>query len=119
MPVGGGGQGGQGHGRGGVAGHRFEQGGGQGQADFAQLFSGQEAVVFATDNDRRGQGDAVVPELVQALRGLLEQAVLASQTQKLFGETSARKRPQACAGAAAEDDRGDLDHVLLNVCIGI
>jgi len=103
------GQGRQGQCRGGVAACGLEQGGAQGHADFAQLFGGQEAVVFTTDDDGGCDLNTVVAQSGQPLRGLLKQAFVAGEAQELFGETGARQRPQTCAGAAAEDDGGDLE----------
>lgn len=105
-------QGRQREGRGGVAALGFEQGAAQFNAGFAQLFGRQKPVLFASDDERGADLDVRVAQLGQALRGLLEQTVVAGQAQELFGKTSARQGPQAGARAAAQDDGGDVDHGL-------
>jgi hypothetical protein len=59
-----------------------------------------------------------VAQLVEALRGLLKQAVVAGQAQELFGEAGAREGPQAGARAAAEDDGGDVVGHGGHLCMG-
>jgi hypothetical protein len=83
------GQGCQGQGRGGVAARGLEQGGAQGNANFAQLLGCQKAVVFAADDDGGCDLNAVVAQSGQPLRGLLEQAFVAGKAKKLLGETGA------------------------------
>ena len=105
-----GGQGCQSQGRGGVAAHGLEQGAAQGNSHFAQLLGCQKAVLFAADDDGGSHFNVLTAQSGQSLRGLLKQAVVTCEAKKLLGEPSSRERPQACAGAAAEDDRGDLCH---------
>ena len=52
----------------------------------------------------------VVAQSSELLGGLLKQAFANGKAKKLLRETGARQRPQTCAGAAAKDDGGDLDH---------
>ena len=89
----------------GVATDRFEQQQARLHAEIAELFGDEEAMLLVADHDRRF--DAV--QAVEACDGFLEhRAVIARQTQELFGIGAARQRPQAGAGAAAEDDGMDF-----------
>ena len=85
----------------GVAADRLEQQGPRRRADLAQLLGDDKAMLFIGDEQRRGKAVAIG----DAAQGLLQQAVVAEQTQQLLGIKGARHRPQPGAGAAGQDDR--------------
>jgi hypothetical protein len=68
------------------------------------LVEHQEAVLFVADNQRGGEGEVIRGQPGEALHRLLKQALVSGKHEELFGEARARKRPQAGAGATAEDD---------------
>ena len=70
-------QGGQGQRRRGVAARGLEQDRGRVEPDLAQLVEHQEAVLLVADDQRRRDVDARRRQAGQALRGLLEQALVA------------------------------------------
>ena len=104
-------QSGQRHRRGGVAAHRFEQGGGRWQLQFTQLVEHQEAVFLVADDAGRGDSNVVGRQRRQPLCGLLEQAAVAAQHEELLRMLGAREWPQAGAAAAGHDDRLNQDFV--------
>jgi hypothetical protein len=70
----------------------------------AQLVCDHEAVVLVAHHQRVAAGR----QAFAARRGFLQQRALAVERVQLLGIVLSRKRPQAGAGAAAQDHR--LDH---------
>ena len=101
--AGGGLQGGDRHGGGGVAAQGFQEDAGGLHADLAQLLSHDEAVILVADQQGRGQ----LRQALKPLVGLLQQGLiaLAGQGPVLLGIAGPGEGPQAGAGAAAEDHR--------------
>ena len=100
LPVLAGQQGGQRHGRGRVAPGGLQQHLAAGVAA-AQRIGHQKAVVLGRHTHHR----LATPG--QAAKRELQQALVAHQGHELLGKALAAQRPQAGAGATAEDDRGD------------
>ena len=116
--AGGGLQGGDRHGGGGVAAEGFEEDAGRLHANLAQLLGHDEAVILVADQ----QGGRQLRQALQPQLGLLQQGViaLAGQGPVLLGITGAGEGPEAGAGAAAKDHRnqGGGGHGCRGVCSG-
>jgi DNA-binding transcriptional regulator of glucitol operon len=95
--------------RGRVATGGFQQQGPIGNAQFAQLLGGDETVVLVADDDGRAQRQAI-----ESAQRVLQQALPAEQGLKLLGVLLARHRPQARAGAAAEDHGQDSSAIAVH-----
>lgn len=85
----------------GVAPHRFEQQRRRLDVDLAQLFCCQETVFLVAYDERCGNRQSW---RTGTQRGVLQQRALAVQRQQLLRIAFARQRPEAGAGAAAQDD---------------
>jgi hypothetical protein len=80
------GQGGQGQRGGGVSADGLEQACTERDAGFAQLFEGEKAVFFATDDVGVGDADVRGAHCGQTQGGLLKQAFIAGKAKELLGE---------------------------------
>ena len=104
----------QGQRRRGIAANWFEQESSIVDTCFAQLLLGEKTVFFVA-NYIRAAGPR---HALQTPGGLLEEAVVAGQAEKLLGKAGTGKRPQAGAGTAAKDDGlNELVHGLAPVSI--
>ena len=95
--------GGGGHGGCRIPADRFEQQQLRRDADGAQLFGDQKPVFLVADHDRCLDARGAL----QAQHRLLQHRVLRGQAQKLLRIGAARQRPEAGAGATAQDDGRD------------
>jgi hypothetical protein len=88
----------------GIAPARLEQHRSRVEPALAQLVEHEEAVLFVADDQRRSDRDALAGQRGEPARGLLEQALVAGQHEKLFGVAGARERPQPGARATGHHD---------------
>ena len=102
-------QGGQGHGRCGVAPEGFEQQHRWGKIELAKLVKHQKSVVFVADNARRTDVQTGASQTGDALCSLLEQTSVAVQNQELLGVLCTRQRPQPGSTATGHDDGANFD----------
>jgi hypothetical protein len=58
----------------------------------------------------RSDADHLPPESRNPLQGELQEAFVTNERHELLGEALPAEGPQACAGAAAENDRSDGAH---------
>ena len=80
-----------------VATHGLQQGGLEADACFAQLLCCQKAVFFTRDDQRAIDLDVGICQTRQAVGRLLKQALVTSQTKKLFGKSGPGQRPKPSA----------------------
>jgi len=109
LTIGGGNCRGGGDGRRGVLRHRFKQDVAQRHSGHSGLFCHDKTMVFVANHNRGDDVVRVALQAFQALQRQLEHRLLCGHVQELFGIARARKRPQASARAAGQDD---WDHVV-------